>query len=186
MVLINLRPWREERNAARQKQFVSNLAASAVAAVIVVFLIGAFVDAQIDRQKARNTYMKAEIAKLDQLRQEIIELEDKKTRLLERLQAVHELQGNRPLIVRNFDELVRVLPDGMHYTLLTRKSEDVNVTGQAKDNTEVSTLLRNLNQSPWFGEPNLSEVDSKNGNKVFKLKVKLKRPNAEEGVEDEL
>lgn len=180
MALINLRPWREARKAAQQKQFVTNVAAAAIFAAVVVLGIGYYVDMQIERQETRNKYLESEIAKLDILRKEIQELDTKRTRLLDRLQAIHELQGNRPVIVRNFDELVRVLPDGIHYTSLTRRESVVSVTGLAKDNTEVSTLMRKLDQSDWFGEPNLSQVDSQDGMKNFRLTVNLEKPGAEE------
>ncbi|MBE9395850.1 PilN domain-containing protein [Pontibacterium sp. N1Y112] len=179
MALINLRPWREEQKAARQKQFVTNVAGAAIFAAVVVLGIGYYFDVQTERQQKRNQYLKVETAKLDRLRKDINDLKEKRGRLLDRLQAIHELQGNRPVIVRNFDELVRVLPDGIHYTSLTRRESVVSVTGLAKDNLEVSTLMRNLDQSHWFGEPNLSQVDSKQGLKNFRLTVKLEKPQAE-------
>ena len=40
MAKINLRAWREELAAERQKQFVVNLVAAVILAAIVVFLIG--------------------------------------------------------------------------------------------------------------------------------------------------
>ncbi|MGB0466297.1 MAG: PilN domain-containing protein [Pontibacterium sp.] len=179
MALINLRPWREERNAAQQKQFITNLAGVAVFAALIVFGVGYYFDLQVERQQKRNQYLKTETAKLDALREEIKELRTLRERLLERLQAIHELQGNRPVIVRNFDELVRVLPDGVHYTSLTRAGEAISITGLAQDNLEVSNLMRNLEQSLWFGEPNLSQVDSKEGRKNFRLSVQLEKPKVE-------
>ena len=85
MALINLRPWREARKAAQQKQFVTNVAAAAIFAAVVVLGIGYYVDMQIERQEARNKYLQSEIAKLDILRKEIQELDTKRTRLLDRL-----------------------------------------------------------------------------------------------------
>ena len=88
------------------------------------------------------------------------------------MNAIQNLQASRPLIVRNFDELVRVLPDGIHYQSLNRKGNTVAVTGMATDNLDVSALMRNLNSSVWFGEPNLSSVGkSGDGMNSFKLSV---------------
>lgn len=179
MALINLRPWREELKAARQKKFATNLASAAVLGALVVFGIGYYFDMQADRQRERNEFLKRETAKLDVLRAEIQELRATRERLLERLQAIHELQGNRPVIVRNFDELVRVLPDGAYYTSLVRVDEKVSITGVALDNLEVSGLMRNLANSDWFGEPNLSQVDSTKGLKRYMLSVHLDKPKAE-------
>ena len=100
--------------------------------------------------------------------------------LLERLNAIQELQGNRPVIVRNFDELVRVLPDDLYYTSLTRTGDRIGINGLAGDNDDVSTLMRNLEGSIWFGEPSLSRVQASNQMREFNLSVPLAKPKAEE------
>ncbi|MCD8512397.1 MAG: hypothetical protein LRY63_02540 [Nitrincola sp.] len=56
MAKINLRPWREERNALNQKRFVSNLLGSAILAGLVVFGVGYYYDMQMDRQQARKRF----------------------------------------------------------------------------------------------------------------------------------
>lgn len=181
MARINLRPWREERNAARQKQFVTNLLSTAVLAGIVSFGISYYYNVQMDRQQSRNSYLKAEIAKLDEKIKEIRELERQRERLLERLNAIQELQGNRPLVVRYFDELVRVLPDQLYYSSVGRSGDSVAINGLADENRDVSNLMRNMDASIWFGEPNLSQVRGAGENRQFNLSVPLTRPRNEEG-----
>ncbi|WP_020681983.1 PilN domain-containing protein [Marinobacterium rhizophilum] len=181
MARINLRPWREERNAARQKQFITNLLLTVIMAGAVSFGISYYFDVQMDRQHARNNYLKAEIAKLDEKIKEIKELERQRERLLERLNAIQELQGNRPLVVRYFDELVRVLPDKLYYSSVSRKGESVTVNGIADQNKDVSNLMRGMNSSIWFGEPNLSQVRSAGEVRQFNLNVPLTKPKDDGG-----
>ncbi|MBP0049924.1 PilN domain-containing protein [Marinobacterium sp. AK62] len=180
MARINLRPWREERNERLQKRFIGNLVASAVLGGLVVLGVSYYYDMQMDRQNDRNDYLKTEIAKLDRKIKEINELRAKRERLLERLNAIQQLQGNRPVIVRNFDELVRVLPDGIHYNSLIRRGESITVDGMSEDNNEISELMRRLDASIWFGEPDLSRVDRSDGLKRFNMKVSMTKPDAEE------
>jgi type IV pilus assembly protein PilN len=167
MAKINLRPWREERAAARQKEFISNLIASAIFAAAFVLMISYYYDVQMDRQNVRNGFLQNNISKLDEKIKEIKELKHQRERLLERLNAIQELQGNRPITVRNFDELVRVLPDGVYYNSLQRKEagfgdakspDAMNIKGLALQNKDVSELMRRLDKSIWFGESNLSKV----------------------------
>lgn len=181
MARINLRPWREERRAQLQKRFVTNLVVAALLGVLTVFAVGYYYDMQMDRQQARNRYLQGEISALDKKITEIQELKRTRERLLERLGAIQELQGNRPVIVRNFDELVRVLPDDLYYKALTRKGENISIEGVAGSNNDVSMLMRNLQNSIWFGEPNLSRVVAADGARGFNLTVPLERPKAEEG-----
>ncbi len=181
MIAINLRPWREEQARQRQKQFSVNLLISAILAACLVFGVGFYFDLMKERQVERNNYLKAEASKLDKKIAEIKDLRLKRERLLERLHAIQELQGSRPLIVRNFDELVRVLPDGAYYRLLKRAGKKIAISGITVNNLEVSSLMRNLEKSIWFEEAQLRKVvDSQGGQRSFNLNVLIRKPKAEE------
>ena len=182
MAHINLRPWREERNAQLQKRFISNLVGSAILAALIVFGISYYYDIQMDRQQARNDFLRAENARLDRQLAEINELNRLREQLLERLAAIEDLQGTRPLVVRNFDELVRVLPDDLFYSSIRKTGEVLTIDGFAVLNRDVSALMRNLTASKWFGEPNLTRVGTANNLRQFNLSVPTVRP-VEEGVE---
>lgn len=183
MAHINLRPWREERNALYQQNFLKNLVGSAILAALVVFGIGYYYDMQMDRQQARNDFLRAENTRLDNQLAEINELNRLRSQLLERLQAIEDLQGTRPLIVRNFDELVRVLPEDLFYTTVRRSGEVITIDGFAIQNRDVSNLMRNLNNSILFGEPNLTRVGSSEEMRQFNLSVPMVRPQNEGAVQ---
>jgi type IV pilus assembly protein PilN len=180
MAKINLRPWREELAQKRKNAFTVNLLASAICAAVIVFGVGFYFDGMKDRQNTRNAYLRDETSKLDRKIAEIRKLKEKRARLLERLNAIQELQGSRPLIVRNFDELVRVLPDGAYYTSLNRSGNKIAIAGLALDNTDVSMLMRNLEESIWFGVPNFSNVKKSGADQnSYSLSVSLTKPKAE-------
>jgi len=180
MTSINLLPWREKRNERLHKRLVTRLVLSAGIAVAIVIASMAYLDSMLGRQEARNNFLNQEITRLDAQLKEIQALKAKRERLLERLNAIQELQGNRPLIVRTFDELVDVLPEGVHYTSVTRSGESVAMVGLAAANEDVSALMRTLNDSVWFGEPSLSQVTAQTGLRRFNLSVPLERPQVEE------
>ena len=58
------------------------------------------------------------------------------------------------------------------------------MSGQAESNARVSTYMRNLSNSEWFKDPNLTviEIEDKKVNRVstFTLTVKQTSPNATE------
>lgn len=178
---INLRAWRDERREERQKTFLTTSVLMLILAGGAVFLTGMYIDSQTDNQTARNSYLQNEITALDAKIKEIAELKEKRQRLLERLDAIHELQGNRPVIVRVFDELVRVLPEDLYYTKLARTGDMLQVDGRSMSNKDVSSLMRSLDRSPWFTEPNLSNVGQGEQFKTFNMQVSLSKPKAEEG-----
>ncbi|MFT5707814.1 MAG: type IV pilus assembly protein PilN [Oceanospirillaceae bacterium] len=175
MAKINLRAWREERNERAQKSFVTNLLFTAVFAVLVIFSLGKYFDLQVEREVVRTNYLVSEINQLKTKIKEIENLKKLKEKRLARLKTIQRLQGNRPLIVRYFDELVRVLPEELHYASLQRSGEKLTINGLANRNQNVSELMRNLNKSQWFGEPNLMTVGARESNRSFNLDVQLSR-----------
>lgn len=158
MAKINLRPWREELRAERQKQFIAMLAGVLIIAVGVVFLWQGHMTSEIEYQQSRNNYLQSSMKELDKKIKEIEGLKKKKKELLARMKVIQDLQGTRPVIVRVFDELVQTLPDGLYYTKLDKKGGEVSMVGIAESNNRISGLMRNFEASEWFGEPNLTAV----------------------------
>ncbi|MFC3550837.1 PilN domain-containing protein [Lysobacter cavernae] len=182
MARINLLPWRAERRKQRQKQFATMLGLSALAAVLVSFLIISYYNGQIDGQNERNTYLRDQITQVDKAIKEIEELDKKKAKLLARKEVIEQLQANRSQMVHLFDSLVRTIPDGAVLTSIKQDSETLTLEGRAQSNARVSTYMRNLEGSGWMTNPDLSIIEAKGGDKglpyEFKLQVKLANPNA--------
>lgn len=183
MARINLLPWREERRAALQKQFLVVLAGMAVFGALLVFLGDRYVSALIEHQNGRNNYLQQHIAELNRQVAEIRELEKRRAELLERMEVIQGLQGKRPVIVRIFDEAVRTMPDGAYFLDMTRSGENIKVSGKAESNNRVSSLMRKLDSSLWFKDPNLTSVkaapDFGEQGSQFQLSFKITSPDAE-------
>ena len=157
-IRINLLPHREQKRQARQRQFISLALSLGVLALAVVALVHGILSAQIDSQKDRNALLKKEIAKLDEQIKEIDRLRDQIQAVLARKQVVETLQANRSEAVHLLDQLVRQLPDGIYLSSVRQTGAKVTVTGYAQSNARVSTLMRNIEASPWLTSPELVEI----------------------------
>ena len=155
---INLLPHREQKRQARQRQFVSLVIALAILGVAIVALVHVVLSAQIDNQKSRNTLLKGEIAKLDDQIKEIDKLRDQIQQVLARKQVVETLQSNRNEAVHLLDQLVRQLPEGVYLSSVKQTDKKVQIVGYAQSNARVSTLMRNIEGSPWLEKPELVEI----------------------------
>src|SRR5271169_1974577 len=179
MVRINLLPHREQKRQARQRQFVSLAIGLAILAVAVVGLVHIIIAARIEDQNSRNTLLKTEIAKLDEQIKEIDRLRDQTQALLARKQVVETLQSNRTEAVHLLDQLVRQLPDGVYLKSVRQIGEKVILDGYAQSNARVSTLMRNIEGSPWLTTPELIEIRSvaldKQKVNEFTLAMQIKR-----------
>jgi type IV pilus assembly protein PilN len=158
MARINLLPWREARREELKRAFLSILGLVAAAGVVLVLLADRVVNAQIDNQNARNSYITQNIRELDKQVEEIKDLQRKRNQLVERMRVIQELQGNRPIIVRVLDQLVRTVPDGVFYTSVTAVGQQLSIDGVAESNNRVSSLMRRLDASDWLKNPNLDAV----------------------------
>ena len=180
MVRINLLPHREQKRQARQRQFVSMAIGLAVLALAVIGLVHVVIAARIENQNSRNALLKTEIAKLDEQIKEIDKLREQTQALLARKQIVETLQSNRTEAVHVLDQLVRQLPDGLYLRSVKQNGAKVTLVGYAQSNARVSTLMRNIESSPWLGSPELVEIKSvaldKQKVNEFTLNLQMKRP----------
>lgn len=184
MARINLLPWREQLREERKKRFLTALVGVLVIAVGVVFLGDQYISNAIDHQTARNAYVQKEIVQLDERIKEISELKARRKQLLERMKIIQDLQGNRPIIGRIFDQLARTLPDGVYFTEVKMTDKIISITGAAESNNRVSDLMRNLDASDWLTAPSLTEVKATTAGtvdqaNVFKLTVRQTQPVVE-------
>jgi len=181
MARINLLPWREQLREERKQRFLVALVGVLVVAAGLVFLADQMLSAAIDNQNARNDFIKKEIAVLDARIKEISELRTRRQQLLERMKIIQDLQGNRPIIGRIFDQLVRTLPDGVYFTAVKMEGKNIAIVGAAESNNRVSNLMRNLDASEWLTAPNLTEVKAVTAGaldqaNVFQLTVQQTQP----------
>ena len=187
MAQINLLPWREERRQELKKEFLATAALVLALAAGLVLLADRIVDSQIDNQTARNQYLTENIKELDQQVAEIRDLQKRRNQLLDRMRVIQELQGNRPIIVRVLDQLVRTVPDGVFYTKLSTKGKQISIAGIAESNNRVSSLMRQLEASEWLADPKLDKVQEARqfGDQAnrFQLTVRVQAPVIEEESE---
>ena len=158
MARINLLPWREQLREERRKRFLTGLAAAVVAAIGIILIADQYISSAIDRQVARNAYINKEIAQLDARIKDIGDLKARRQQLLERMKIIQDLQGNRQISGRIFDQLARTLPDGVYFTDVKMTDKTIAISGVAESNNRVSELLRNLDASDWLESPTLTEV----------------------------
>jgi type IV pilus assembly protein PilN len=160
MIRLNLLPHREQKRQARKRQFVSLAISLSILAVAVIALVHVVMNTQIENQESRNKLLKTEIAKLDEQIKEIDKLREQTQALLARKQVVETLQTNRTDAVHLLDQVVRQLPDGIYLRSVKQADTRVTLTGYAQSNARVSTLMRNIESSPWLQRPELVEIRS--------------------------
>ncbi len=158
MIRINLLPHREEKRKARRQQFYGLFGLVAVLAALLVLLANTIIAGYISAQEAKNDYLKKEIVVLDKQIEQIKRLQEQTQALLARKQVIESLQRDRAEAVLLLSELAKQVPEGVYLRSLKQDGNKITLSGYAQSNARVSTLMRNIDASPWLERPELLEI----------------------------
>jgi type IV pilus assembly protein PilN len=163
MPRINLLPHREQERKRRRTEFAVALVAAAIAAAVFVGGGKVLYSTWTEAQNEKNNLLKKEIVKLDAQIADIQDLENRKQRLVARMEIIEKLQRKRPEIVHLFDEIVKTIPEGIYLTAIKQTGNKLEFHGVAQSSTRVSTFMRNIDSSVWMDNPELQVVESAGG-----------------------
>ena len=153
MIRINLLPHREEKRKAKRQQFYALLGLISVLAGLIVFLVYTIIGGYISVQEEKNDFLKKEIAVLDKQIDQIKRLKEQTQALLARKQIIESLQRDRAEAVRLLSELVKQMPEGVYVKTVKQEGAKITLAGYAQSSARVSTLMRNIESSPWLENP---------------------------------
>jgi type IV pilus assembly protein PilN len=160
VIRINLLPHREEKRKARREQFYALSALILALGGVIWFLGFTVINGYISGQESKNLFLKSEISGLDKQIDEIKKLKEQTDALLARKQVIESLQANRAETVYLFNELARQVPAGIYLRSVKQSGQKVSLAGFAQSSARVSTLMRNLDDSPLLERPELVEIKS--------------------------
>jgi len=178
MAYINLLPWREEAQKAKQREYFTLLAAVVFGALAIIWLIGEFYQIRIDNQNERNQYLRNEIQLLDIRIGEIQALKGKKSELEKRIAVIEQLQLSRNVGAQVLDEMAKIVPNGIYLTSLEKKANMLEVLGKSESNNHLANMMRAIERSDLLAEASLESIinDDKESKLLsnFKMKIRIK------------
>src|SRR5882672_5971191 len=187
MPRINLLPWREQERKVRRREFMVAAGGAVIAAVIFTLGGKLLYSSWTESQNEKNALLKKEIVKLDAQIADIQDLENRKQRLVARMEIIEKLQRSRPEVVHLFDEMVKTVPEGIYLTEIKQTNRKLEIKGVAQSSTRVSTFMRNIDASTWMDNPVLQVVeaakDSPTGGSSFTMTADTVGVNLDEGGE---
>ena len=91
------------------------------------------------------------------------ELEARREGLRHKINVINELKRTQQGPVRIMVEVSRALPELVWLTSLTLKGTGVAISGVAMDENAVANYISNLDESPFFDEPEMKNMARSRG-----------------------
>jgi type IV pilus assembly protein PilN len=158
MIKINLLDWRSKRVQILNHRFAVEAISAAVICALLTMSSDIFIDSSIATIKGDIQYLEQQITAVEGDIKEIKDLQKKKDLLLSRRKVIESLQESRPLVVKIFDNIVRVMPDGVYLDEFERKDNQVTLSGLSDSNYTISVLMENVQKLDWVKEARLGEI----------------------------
>jgi len=158
MSMINLLPWREERNKKKKIAFFILLSLCCCVVLVGSWAIKFYIDALIDNQNKRNNFLENQTFILDKKIKQISAIKKEKLTLINRINLIQDLEQKRNLTTHLFNALPEITPLGIHLIAINFNDNKVSVTGLAESNDQVSRMVKNIENSTWLGETSLPSI----------------------------
>ena len=155
---INLLPWRVARAQRQKKQFGAMIGIFLAATASLAFAIDWLVMQQIGYQQQRNQRLQQEMAILDAQLGEIRLLKERRKELIDRMQLIEQLQTQRNIPVRLFNQLPVLVPNGVYLNTLALQNNRIDVNGKAEAYGRVASMMRRIDGSGWLGQSQISTI----------------------------
>ncbi|ELA09440.1 type IV pilus biogenesis fimbrial assembly [Moraxella macacae 0408225] len=162
MARINLLPWRQEVRERKNKEFMTLVVAVLLLSLLAAFAAWSYFNNQLTDQQAANEKIKQENTNLDKALVEIETLEQQRDDIVARMKVIQDLQGRRPVPVRVWDDIARVIQPQMYLTNMKREGDLITFAGQAADNTVVANFIRALDSSEWLQDSAVVSIQQPN------------------------
>ena len=182
MIRINLLPYREAQRTQRGRLLALALVGILLLAALFYYGIYSIFSARVSAEQKKVQYLQGVTTQLDKKIASIADLRKKRDELLSREGIITDLQNQRDMVVRLFNTLASVTPNGVFLTHLKQAGNAVTVDCYAQANDQVAAFMRNIEASKIFEKPELNIISkSKLGNEEvgqFTLQMSIRTPTA--------
>ncbi|MFZ2726796.1 MAG: PilN domain-containing protein [Methylococcaceae bacterium] len=169
MAKINLLPWREELRQQKKKEFLIAIAVAVTATLVAFAAVHSYIEGLKSYQEKRNKMLTTEITAVDKTIDDIKAIDEKKAKLLAKIDLIQKLQESRPEIVHLFAEIPKITPDGIYLSSFKQVGADLTFEGKSQSNAQVSALMRAIDVSQWMNSPALKIIELPNKANVDRI-----------------
>lgn len=160
MIAINLINWRAQKKLVLNRRFAFVMSVVVLATLLLCALIFAAIQEQINTAEDGIAYLDSQLKDVAGTLDKIKNIQEKKESLQSRRTTIDALQARRPLDVEIFDNIARIMPQGVVLNQISRKENMLIISGDSDSNYNVSVLMENAQRLPWVKLAKLGQLKS--------------------------
>ena len=174
LIGLNLLPYREIERKKKLDAFKRFMWLCVLAGVIAAGVVWFLLSQAISNQDSRNDMLTQNIKQLDEQIKEVEKLEQRKREFIARKEKIEELQHERFQVAMMFNDLNRIMPEGVFLThIQSNDGKTYNLTGAALSDSKVASFMRSLPSTGVFSVPQLVEIKTEKGVQKFTVSSRL-------------
>lgn len=160
MANVNLLPWRQIQAKRQQRQFIGLLGVLMVLTLVFCAGLDWFIERDIEHIERQNGQLSAANARLDQQLGVVRRLKAEREALIARMTLIDQLQQQRNLPVRLFNQLPQLVPDGVFLSQLSWQKQHVEIQGHTQAPAALAKMMRNIESSGWLAQPQVGTLSA--------------------------
>jgi len=165
MIRINLLPVKQAKKRGAGQQQLILFAVVLVGLGLLIFTWNRTEREKIKVLEAKQTTIKQEMTRLEELIGDITNIQNKKADLKKKLDIINLLKKEKSGPVRILDELSTQIPKKVWLTNLIESNKTLQMSGYATDNKEIAIFLKNLEASKFFTDVRLIKIEQSSDQK---------------------
>jgi type IV pilus assembly protein PilN len=178
MIKINLLPTKR-KVPKKVTELQQQMVLGGLILVLVLIGIGYFWLALNNRIKSLEQEKAAAESKIkaqDNLLKEVINVENERKKVLDKIDVIDQLKKNQTGPVRLLDEVSKALPAGVNLTSLSEKKGQVDIEGTAFTNNDIVRFIDNLKAQVYFTDIFLMETKqvTVEGTDIYNYKLQFR------------
>lgn len=158
---INLIDWRQQHKMIANNRFYVVIGVIVVACAIATASSNFVLMIYMHQSKKNVKLLDKELTELEGKIQKIKNIEEQKASLLTRRSTIQKLQKGRVFLVQVWEDLAKVLPDGIILDEIHSSGDQIQLVGSGANNEEIAALLNNIQQLAWVQDAKVNELKAK-------------------------
>lgn len=158
MLQINLLPWREKLQIARQREFLQRALYLTILLIFLVVGIILVLKVKINAQNSRNNFIKEQIVLTNAQSSDLSAAIKTREEFIKKIHESQELYASQRNFIQFLNDFVVVVPNNIRITKIGFADKTLSIFGESQTYQAVTGLFRSLNNLNYLKSQTIKQI----------------------------